>query len=367
MISWIRCDRIIFRLSGPNGKFMQAQLTPRPSVQGIRERRRVLLVDSCLPPHSRSPRTGHASKSLPPRDPAPAALWTLPDASIPVPYIEPAPERRHDQRNRRTKRIESHEQHRKMATARALRCVASSPSATQRSILAVHRRLMSIMTEAAGAGDPAVHSGEPPSEDYADRPPKFSAAEEATAGAGDKHPSSTKPRPSESTSTTAKERVPPFGPSGKLGSQELADLAAGSTFTQRRHRSSDRAPAGSDPLGDATPGDEEAAARKVREEDREYYRTRKPSPLAEVEFADTRKPVTRHTDGGAEDRMENDVPGTMVRDTADASLARAEAMFREAASRGNPAWPHSRALAAMLARRGGDGAAGAGGTAPWGS
>ncbi|KAK1564014.1 hypothetical protein QYE76_018682 [Lolium multiflorum] len=160
-------------------------------------------------------------------------------------------------------------------------------------------------------------------------------------------------------------RVPPFGPSGKLGSQELADPAAGSTFTQKRRRSS--APAGSDPLGDATPGDEEAAARKVREEDREYYRTHKPSPLAEVEFADTRKPLTRHTDGGAEDRMEHDVEGTMVRDTADASLARAEAMFREAASRGNPAWPHSRALAAMLARRRGEGDAGAGGTAPWGS
>lgn len=106
----------------------------------------------------------------------------------------------------------------------------------------------------------------------------------------------------------------------------------------------------------------------MREEDREYYRTHKPSPLAEVEFADTRKPVTRYTDGGAEDRMEHDVPGTMVRDTADASLARAEALFREAASRGNPAWPHSRALAAMLARRRGEGGAGAaGGTAPWGS
>jgi hypothetical protein len=251
-------------------------------------------------------------------------------------------------------------------TARALRLVASSPSTTHSSILAVHRRLLSISTEAAGAGDPAVHSGEPPSDDYAERPPKFSGAEKATTGADDRRTSATTPRPSESTFTTVEaERVPPFGTSGKLGSQELADPAAGSTFTQKRRWSSK--PAGSDPLGDATPGDEEAAARKVREEDREYYRTHKPSPLAEVEFADTRKPVTRHTDGGAEDRMENDVPGTMVRDTADASLARAEAMFREAASRGNPAWPHSRALAAMLARRGGDGGAGAGDGAPWGS
>ena len=88
-------------------------------------------------------------------------------------------------------------------------------------------------------------------------------------------------------------------------------------------------------------------ARKVREEDREYYRTHKPSPLAEVEFADTRKPITRATDSGAADVLH----GRMVQDTADDSLARAEAMFREAASRGNPEWPHSRALAEMLARR----------------
>jgi hypothetical protein len=30
----------------------------------------------------------------------------------------------------------------------------------------------------------------------------------------------------------------------------------------------------------------------VREEDREYYWTHKPSPLVEVEFADTRNPIT---------------------------------------------------------------------------
>ncbi|KAE8772890.1 hypothetical protein D1007_55027 [Hordeum vulgare] len=244
-----------------------------------------------------------------------------------------------------------------MTTARALRLFASSWPATRRSLLGTHVRALSTSSHASGAGDPAVHSGD----DYAERPPKFYGAEEATESRGhDKHPPSATRRPTEAS---AKERrVPPFTPSGKLGSQELADPAAGSTYMQKRRWSS--APAGSDPLGDATPGDEEAAARKVREEDREYYRTHKPSPLAEVEFADTRKPVTRATDGGAEDRLEHDVPGTMVEDTADASLARAEAIFREAASRGNPAWPHSRALAAMLARQAGEGA---GGAAPWGS
>lgn len=243
-----------------------------------------------------------------------------------------------------------------MATARALRLIASRPPTAPRNLLAVHRRVLSTSPETGGEGGPALHSGGPPRDDYTDHPPKFSGAEEATGGARDKHPST--PRLPES-----KESIPPFAPSGKLGSQELADPTGGSSFKQKRRRSSG-AP-GRDFREDATPGREETAVRKVREEDREYYRTHKPSPIAEVEFADTRKPITRATDGGAADRLA-DVPGRMVEDTVDASLARAEAMFREAASRGNPAWPHSRALAAMLARRG-DGATGAGNSAPGGS
>ncbi|KAF8656583.1 hypothetical protein HU200_060644 [Digitaria exilis] len=232
-----------------------------------------------------------------------------------------------------------------MATAsRALRLVVSSrPSTTHRSVLlAARRRLLSASTEAGGAGDTAVHSGDAPSDDYPDRPPRFSAAEEATTKGvrGAKHASPPTPG--------CKERVPPFAPSGgtKLGThthQELADPTGGSSFTQKR-----RASAGAAAREEATPGGDESAARKVREEDREYYRTHKPSPLAEVEFADTRKPITQATDDAAGDA---DVAPRMVEDTVDDSLARAEAMFREAASRGNPEWPHSRALAEMLARR----------------
>lgn len=246
-----------------------------------------------------------------------------------------------------------------MATARALRLVATrTPPATTRDggLLAAcaRRRLLSVSTEAGGAGDPAVHSGDAPSDDYMDRPPRFSGAEEATGagGHGGNHPVG--------KAAEAEERVPPFAPSGKkpplAGShQELADPAAGASFTQKRRLSSS-SPSSSrererDPREAATPGGPESAARKVREEDREYYRTHKPSPLAEVEFADTRKPITRATDGSATDRYAADVPGRMVEDTVDDSLARAEAMFREAAARGNPEWPHSRALAEMLARR----------------
>ena len=66
-------------------------------------------------------------------------------------------------------------------------------------------------------------------------------------------------------------------------------------MTQKRRLSADS-------REEATPGGEEFAARKVREEGREYYRTHKPSPLAEVELADTRKPITRATDGSATDQ-----------------------------------------------------------------
>lgn len=240
-------------------------------------------------------------------------------------------------------------------TARALRLVASRPSA---SLLAVHRRLLSVAsTESAGAGDTSVHSGDAPSDDYTERPPKFSGAEEATKGGhggeGTGTPSSSAPPSSVGGN---KERVPPFAPSGKkkklVGSQlGPADPAGGaSSFTQKRRVSLSSGAAARDAREEATPGGEESAARKVREEDREYYRTHKPSPLAEVEFADTRKPITRATDGSASDR-EADAPARTVEDTVDDSLARAEAMFREAASRGNPEWPHSRALAEMLARR----------------
>lgn len=242
-----------------------------------------------------------------------------------------------------------------MVTARVLRFIAARPPFHGNNLQARRRALSASTastTEAAGAGDPALHSGDAPSEEYTERPPRFSAAaSSSTAGKGNnnKQPSSS-PNGSEDTEA----RVPPFGSSSgnNLSSQELGNPAAGSSFTQKR-RFSEPAAAGRDARDEATPGREESAARKVREEDREYYRTHKPSPLAEIEFADTRKPVTQATDGGAADRLSADVAvGTStVEDTADDSLARAEAMFREAASRGNPDWPQSRVLAEMLARR----------------
>ncbi|XP_043710616.1 uncharacterized protein LOC122659580 [Telopea speciosissima] len=84
-----------------------------------------------------------------------------------------------------------------------------------------------------------------------------------------------------------------------------------------------------------------------------YYKHHKPSPLSEVEFVDTRKPITRATDGTADSVEyggEPDVIGWREEqlDTAEEALQRAVRMWRENAMRGDPDSPQSRALRAML-------------------
>lgn len=97
---------------------------------------------------------------------------------------------------------------------------------------------------------------------------------------------------------------------------------------------------------------EETEEKEEEEEDdyKEYYAKHKPSPLAEMEVADTRKPITRATDGSAQDVL-SDGGTYVVDDTVDAALARAERIFRENAVRGDPDMPHSRALRRMLMER----------------
>lgn len=100
---------------------------------------------------------------------------------------------------------------------------------------------------------------------------------------------------------------------------------------------------------------------------RTYYKTHKPSPLSHIEFADTRKPINRRHDGAA---RASEVEGEKDRgltyedaDTVDAALERAEKLFREAATRGVPDWPHSQALRRMLRMREQQGGAQRGGLA----
>lgn len=79
----------------------------------------------------------------------------------------------------------------------------------------------------------------------------------------------------------------------------------------------------------------------------EYFMHRKASPLSEIEVADTRKPISRATDGYAEGGGNVVLFSDEQRDSAEDSLRRAAEMWREAAVRGDPDSPHGRVLRAL--------------------
>ncbi|XP_075504339.1 uncharacterized protein LOC142541755 isoform X2 [Primulina tabacum] len=91
------------------------------------------------------------------------------------------------------------------------------------------------------------------------------------------------------------------------------------------------------------------------DDDREYFKNRKASPLSEIEFADTRKPITRATVGGTQssfsigyERDEVVMWRPEQLDTAEDSLYRAVHIFRQNAAEGDPDSPHGRVLRALL-------------------
>ncbi|GFQ08348.1 hypothetical protein PHJA_002978800 [Phtheirospermum japonicum] len=84
-----------------------------------------------------------------------------------------------------------------------------------------------------------------------------------------------------------------------------------------------------------------------QEDNMEYFKHRKASPLSEIEIADTRKPISRATDGTAEKGTVGN--GFIVwrpeqMDSAEDSLRRATEIFRWNAMRGDPDSPHGRVL-----------------------
>ncbi|KAL5791895.1 hypothetical protein ACOSP7_000489 [Xanthoceras sorbifolium] len=87
------------------------------------------------------------------------------------------------------------------------------------------------------------------------------------------------------------------------------------------------------------------------EDDKEYFKHHKASPLSEIEMADTRKPITRATDGTADSGSYyggvRDAAGWRPEqlDTAEEALLRATEIWRQNAMRGDPdTFPHSRVL-----------------------
>ncbi|KAG9142811.1 hypothetical protein Leryth_005563 [Lithospermum erythrorhizon] len=142
---------------------------------------------------------------------------------------------------------------------------------------------------------------------------------------------------------------PPHSPSPKLESNAINPPIDPINQQRRRVFSwKDVSCVGVD--GTPWPEDEMDRRRQIEErveDDREYYEDHKASPLAEIEVADTRKPVTRATEGGyfGGDGVVLFRPEQL--DTAEDSLTRARMMFLENATRGDPHSPHGRVLRAL--------------------
>lgn len=91
---------------------------------------------------------------------------------------------------------------------------------------------------------------------------------------------------------------------------------------------------------------------EAEEDNREYYKHRKASPLSEIKFADTRKPITRATDGTADSALYGGAPDVVgwrpeQLDTVEEALMRAARIWKESAMRGDPDAPQSRVLRAL--------------------
>ena len=95
--------------------------------------------------------------------------------------------------------------------------------------------------------------------------------------------------------------------------------------------------------------EEEKAKKETVEDDRDSFKHHKASPLSKLDFVDSRKPITRATDGTADSGMGRDVIGWRPEqlDTAEEALRRATEIWRQNAMRGDPDSPHGRVLRAL--------------------
>ncbi|CAN0888893.1 hypothetical protein LINGRAHAP2_LOCUS15966 [Linum grandiflorum] len=146
---------------------------------------------------------------------------------------------------------------------------------------------------------------------------------------------------------------PPHSPSSRLESVGVHNPAQPQSQQKRGYTSASPKPTESNNINnndqsikdvscaglDGSPWPEEGQRSKAGdaayEDDKEYFKHHKPSPLSEIEFADTRKPVTRATDGTAASAYP-DVVGWSPEQAvgAEETMARASRMFWERAARG---------------------------------
>ncbi|CAA2963868.1 Hypothetical predicted protein [Olea europaea subsp. europaea] len=186
--------------------------------------------------------------------------------------------------------------------------------------------------------DPAVHTVEPEEVDATEAvldeklrhlPEKGLIKEPYVAP---KSPTDSSPK---LESTGVNERIDPIAHQKRRNSSTIEDLNC----------------AGLD--GSPWPEDRREQREEQIEDDREYFKHHKASSLSEIEVADTRKPITRATDGTVQNYTVGYGGEGLVLwqpeqiDTAEDSLRRAMEIFRENATRGDPDSPHGRVLRAL--------------------
>lgn len=216
-------------------------------------------------------------------------------------------------------------------------------------IQALPSRFVTIPT--GKAADPAIHAVNPEETDDASE-----AAKAATAHtSSDTSNSATGVDPYE----MPKSLHPSSDSSPKIQSAGVKTPKEPINQQKRRASSANAPPSSSDVTcagldGSPWPDDDtkdRREERKDQEEDaKEYYEHHKASPLSEIEIADSRKPITKATDGTADSKF-SDYGVLLWRpeqiDTAEDSLLRAMEIWKENATRGDPDSPHGRVLRAL--------------------
>lgn len=165
----------------------------------------------------------------------------------------------------------------------------------------------------------------------------------------------TEPKPGYETETLMKPKILHDSSAARLKSSPVNHPLEPNLQQRRRNVSAAAALEGVSCAGlDGTPWPESEEKnrsdekKQVAMDNEEYYRDHKASPLSEIEMAETRKPITRATDGTASGGAQNQRYAIGWRpeqlETAEETLLRATRIWKENAMRGIPEAPHSRIL-----------------------
>ncbi|CAA0828244.1 Unknown protein [Striga hermonthica] len=167
-----------------------------------------------------------------------------------------------------------------------------------------------------------------------------------------------RPRPEHDEATVDKDHQPYVTPKSPIESTPKIEHPGIGPQTNPIRQQKRRISANSSEIGcsagpeapKAAETDPKRQEEEQREDNVEYFKHHKASPLSEIEIADTRKPITRATDGTVQNEtVGKEGMGFVVwrpeqLDTAEDSLRRAAEIFRWNAVRGDPDSPHGRVL-----------------------